>query len=197
MPKLFAKDPKPLTSRPLDLVYVVFFLSHIPASFLLDLQSIYPSHFVPAILKKAPELYFQMSNDPLIGGIMGYLGNKDHLVWFKSFLLLELVFQVPVFFLGIRGLWKGSRSIYILLLIYAASTTTTTLPCLAVLLTTPITSPQTPPQGASITPDQRLLLLSSYIPFFVIPLVMTLDMASRVWNLVEIGIKAEKAEKSK
>jgi len=189
---------KPLTSRPLDLIYVIFFVSHIPASFLIDLQAVYPSHIVPAAVKRLPELYFQTSNDPLIGGVMGYLGNNEHLVWFKSFLLLELGFQVPVFFLGIYGLWKDSRSIYVLLLIYAASTATTTLPCLALILTTPITSPETILHGiASITPDQRLLLLSSYIPFFLIPLFMALDMASRVLNLVGIGIKAEDAEKSK
>jgi len=190
--------PKPLTSRPLDLVYVIFFLSHIPASLLIDLQTIYPAKLVPTAIQKLPEWYFQTSNDILIGSMMGYLGNNDHLIWFKSFLFLEITFQVPVFFLGIYGLWRGSRAIYILLLIYAASTTTTTLPCLAVILTTPITSPQTILQGiASVTSEQRLFLFASYFPFFLMPLVMTLDMASRVLKLIRVGEKFENAEKRK
>ena len=76
----------------------------------------------------------------------------------------------------------GSTSIYVLLLIYAASTATTTIPCLAVILSTPV-SP-TPLSGISVTAEQRLLLLSSYIPFCLVPLVMTFDMASRVQKLI-------------
>jgi len=38
MPKLHA----PLNERPWDLVYTGFFLMHIPATLLLDLQAVYP-----------------------------------------------------------------------------------------------------------------------------------------------------------
>jgi len=61
---------------------------------------------------------------------MGYLSNLRELGWFKSFLILELlvcsdscarladlirifltcrVFQFPVFFLGLQGLWNGIK----------------------------------------------------------------------------------------
>ena len=66
-----------------------------------------------------------MSRDPLVGVASGAFGDSSHLAWFKSFLLLELcglfsifktqlnpkhsrVFQLPVFFLGLRGLYKGT-----------------------------------------------------------------------------------------
>ena len=123
-------------------------------------------------------------------------------------------FQVPVFVIGLRGLWRGesnplllefkgshasssrrtfvgTTSIYILLLIYAASTTTTTLPCLAVILSTPV-SPTPLSTGLSVTTEQRLLLLSSYIPFFLVPLVMTFDMAFRVQKLIGSSGDAQK-----
>lgn len=159
---------------------------------MIDFQAIYPPSLVPALIAKLPELYIGMSNDPLIGGALGYMSNSAELGWFKSFLLLELLFQFPVFFLGLRGLWNDSRGIYPLLLVYAASTATTTLPCLALILSTPITSAYTVAQGVvSITTDQRALLLSSYVPFFLIPLCMTVDMAFRVARLVNIGAKAE------
>ena len=85
-----------------------------------------------------------------------------------------------------------SRAIYPILLIYAASTATTTLPCLALILSTPTTSVSTVAQGiVSITSAQRSLLLSSYVPFFLIPLGMAVDMAFRVVRLVKIGAKVE------
>lgn len=93
---------------------------------------------------------------------------------------------------------KGSRSIYILLLIYAASTATTTLPCVTTIFGLPLTSPETTLSGVhSVTSEQRLMLLSCYIPYFVVPLVMTLDMAGRVGGLVKAGIKAQDEGKRK
>jgi hypothetical protein len=103
------------------------------------------------------------------------------MVWFHSFLLLEAFFQFPVFVVGIYGLWKDSRSIYMLLALYGSSTATTTLACLAYIWSTPITSPTTLALGlVSVTSEQKMMLLSSYVPFFVVPLVMAVDMAYRV-----------------
>ncbi|CAL1715502.1 unnamed protein product [Somion occarium] len=189
---------KPLRSRPLDLLYFAFFAIHIPNTLLVDLQALYPSHLLPGSIANLPKLYVNLSSDPLIGGAMGYFGLPDDYVWFKSFLLLEAFFQLPVFVLGLRGLWKGSRSIYLLLLIYGASTTTTLLPCLAVLFSTPITSADTiAAKAVSVTSEQRLLLLSSYIPFLIIPLVMTVDMAFRLHHLAQAAAATEKQIKSR
>jgi hypothetical protein len=100
-------SPPPLTSRPLDLLYVIYFLvcnltpkphlthptlkqTHIPATLLIDFQSLYPSSLTPLAIRRLPELYIQLSNDPLVGGLLGYFGDSEHLLWFKSFLLLEV-----------------------------------------------------------------------------------------------------------
>ncbi|KAG1850682.1 transmembrane protein 6/97 [Suillus subluteus] len=185
------RTASPITSRPLDLVYFAFFLVHIPATLLIDLQALYPPSLTPYFIRALPQLYVQMSNDPLIGSVLGMSGDGQPFVWFKTFLAVEALFQLPVFVLGARGLWRDSRSIYVLLLIYAASTTTTTLPCLSVLMTTPTTSAQTiTDKIVSVTTSQRFLLLSSYIPFFIIPFIMTIDMASRLSKLVTTGIDA-------
>lgn len=91
-----------------------------------------------------------------------------------------------------------SRAIYVLILLYGASTATTTLPCVAVIFQTPDTTASTIAQNiASVTSAQRLLLLSSYIPFLLIPLIMAVDMAFRVLNLVEAGVRGADANKSK
>ncbi|OSD08112.1 hypothetical protein PYCCODRAFT_1430294 [Trametes coccinea BRFM310] len=197
----------PLAQRRKDFVYFLFFAIHLPATFLVDLQALYPKEWLPSIISNIPKFYVEMSNDPLIGSVMGYFGQQqvEAYTWFRSFLLVEAFFQVPVFILGLRGLWTGSPSIYVLLLIYAASTTTTTLPCLAVILNTPVSStPLTTSAVAteaakalniSVTAEQRLLLLSSYIPFFLVPLVMTIDMAFRVQRLVFAAQEAPKTVK--
>ncbi|KAH9852601.1 transmembrane protein 6/97 [Lenzites betulinus] len=185
----------PLAQRPRDLVYFLFFAIHLPATFLIDLQALYPKEWVPSVISNLAKFYVEMSADPLIGSSLGYFGQAqvDAYTWFRTLLVLEAFFQVPVFVLGLRGLWKGSRSIYVLLLIYASSAATTTLPCLSVILSTPISlTPLTIPSAAaqtsatvalSLTAEQRLLLLSSYIPFFLVPFVMAVDMALRVQGI--------------
>lgn len=78
--------------------------------------------------------YVGMSGDPLVGRVMGIFGNESELAWFKSFMYLEAygpisspspapfprtpsdhtehrsLFQLPVFVLGARGLWRGKSS---------------------------------------------------------------------------------------
>ncbi|CCM04167.1 uncharacterized protein FIBRA_06329 [Fibroporia radiculosa] len=189
---------KSLVSRPLDLLYFSFFAMHATATILMDLQVIYPPSLVPPFMKALTDFYISNYGDPLIGGVMGLLGRKEDFVWFHTFVMVEAFFQLPVFFIGMRGLWKDSRSIYVLLLVYATSATITALPCVTVLLATPFTSPETIAANiVSITPAQRTMLLSSYIPFFLLPLLMVVDLSFRVLKLVNAGVAAERAAKQK
>ncbi|KIL69356.1 hypothetical protein M378DRAFT_184524 [Amanita muscaria Koide BX008] len=183
----------PLKARPLDLLYFWFFVIHLPTSLLVDAQHFYPAWIVPSFAKSLVQTYLMMSNDPLLGSASGYFGPiGDKMVWFNSFVTLELLFQVPVFILGARGLYKGSRAIYVLILVYGASTFTTLIPCLAVVLSAPSTSATTIANKIiSLTFEQRLLLLSSYLPFAIIPLMMTVDMGFRILGLIKAGIDAE------
>ncbi|KAJ4474064.1 transmembrane protein 6/97 [Lentinula edodes] len=172
-----------LTSRPLDFLYFCFFLIHIPASLLLDFQILYPSAYLPTFLLALRQWYITFSADPLIsaaarGDISG------ELVWFGCFAWLELLFQFPTFFLGMRGLWNGSHSIYVLILAYGASTATTTLPCIFYILK----------EHSRMTAVQQIILLSSYIPFFIIPLMMAVDMGFRVYKIIRsTEVKQKKA----
>ncbi|ESK97750.1 hypothetical protein Moror_17376 [Moniliophthora roreri MCA 2997] len=163
------------TSRPLDLVYTLFFLVHIPATLLLDLQAIYPKHLVPSALASLQEWYIDFSGDPLISGMARGLGNSE-LRWFQSFVYLEMLFQLPTFIFGAKALIEGKRSIYPLLCVYGASTATTTYPCLLYITDAG--------NAGTITTFQYSLLLSSYIPFFLIPLVMAVDMGYRLSSTV-------------
>lgn len=56
----------------------------------MDFQTLYPKSLLPDAIAAIPGWYFEMSGDPLIGGAMGFLGDKPELAWFKIFLHLEL-----------------------------------------------------------------------------------------------------------
>lgn len=64
-----------------------------------------------------------------------------------------------------------------LLLAYGASTATTLLPVLNAVLTDPYSKPP-------LTTTELGILLSSYVPFLVIPLGMAVDMGLRLWSIV-------------
>ncbi|KAI0001580.1 hypothetical protein BJV77DRAFT_968733 [Russula vinacea] len=181
---------RPLTSRPIDL-FTLFssWYVHIPATLLIDCQAIWPKQFLPELVQAIPPLYVSMSGDPLIGRAMGILGNGSE---------LACLFQLPVFVLGARGLWRDSPGIYSLLVLYGASTCTTTLACVATIIGTPTTSATTIAQKViSITLEQRVLLLCSYVPFFIIPLCIAVDMALRLQKLASAGVRALEGSKEK
>jgi len=41
--------------------------------------------------------YINMSKDPLMGGVTGQLGDSTHLMWFKTFIMLEVYVIVRSF----------------------------------------------------------------------------------------------------
>ena len=166
---------------------------------LLDAQEVYPQHLIPKVLRDASEWYIAFSGDPLVRGAF----NKDPAFdWFRAFLYLEVYakwslaivtkannpvprfFQLPVFILAARALYAGppkSQAYYPIMLAYSASSCTTTFGCLATLWTSP-----------DPTPFQMSLLLGSYVPFFLVPLGMAIDMTLRLMKAQ--GTKALKAE---
>lgn len=93
---------------------------------------------------------------------------------------------------------SDSPGIYGLLALYGASTATTTLACIAMIIDIPATSAATFTQKViSITYEQRVLLLCSYVPFFIIPLCIGVDMAFRLHKLASAGIRALESSKEK
>jgi hypothetical protein len=69
---------------------------HIPASLLVDFQALYPPAWVPAALAWIPDAYLALSNDPLIGGVLGARADPAAHVWFSAFLYLEACAHIPL-----------------------------------------------------------------------------------------------------
>jgi EXPERA (EXPanded EBP superfamily) len=64
------------------------------------------------------------------------------------------------------------------------------------IINAPTTSAATIAQNVvSITSEQRVMLLSFYVPFFIIPLYIAIDMAIRLQKLASTGIRALESSK--
>ena len=106
--------------------------------------------------------------------------------------------QLPTFIWGAYYLYHNRKQhiLYPLLTFYGASTATTTLPCILLLLTTPSTDSVIEKAfGPTLSDSQRMMLIASYFPYFLIPLWMAVDMAYRSSSLISKGLKAAKGGK--
>ncbi|CEL62476.1 Transmembrane protein 97 OS=Macaca fascicularis GN=Tmem97 PE=2 SV=2 [Rhizoctonia solani AG-1 IB] len=186
-----------LNERPLDLLYFVFFLIHIPATLLMDLQAIIPPGVMPSFFRIIPNFYLSISGDPLIAGAMGLHGSPTQFTWFRTFIMIEGLFQLPLFFLGLYALKKDSPYTPIILTLYGAHVTTTVVPVLTTTLATPTTMVDTSKAVAfaSLSQPQLAVLMASYIPFLAVPLAMTVDGTKRMIQVVSHAQQLEKLSK--
>ncbi|RIA97577.1 transmembrane protein 97, partial [Glomus cerebriforme] len=140
----------------LDLVFFVYFVTHIFPTMLLDT---YPAlvPLTPDLLKSINQWYTENFNDP-------FFVNTPN--WFRGFTYIELLLHLPFFFYVSIGLWKDTASIRLPMLVYSSHVTTTTFACLVELLFT---------KYEGLTDSQRNLLISFYFPYFLIPLVCMIN----------------------
>ena len=136
----------------------VFFLTHIPATVLMDSQAIFPPSVVPGFAKSLLKFHVDTNHDPLMA---------QQPVWFKAFILFELVFQLPFFFVGFYAFYKQCNWIRIPGIAYGTHTATTLIPILAEILY----SNAIPDGGA------RLKLFLIYLPYLVIPAMIAVLLA--------------------
>ncbi|GAA5940097.1 Ema19p [Sporobolomyces koalae] len=152
-----------LAQRTRDWIYLAFLAIHIPATLLVDSQALFFAGRVSPQWLRNPFI-FAARDDPLLQN-----ATNPVFAWFQAFIILEVIFQLPTFFLGIRGLYRGTPTIYPLLAIYGASSATTTYACLATVLTMP-----------GIPTAHLVKLLASYVPFLMVPLAMAVDFGIRM-----------------
>ncbi|GAA5887404.1 hypothetical protein JCM16303_004272 [Sporobolomyces ruberrimus] len=162
--------------RTRDWIYLVFLAIHIPATLLVDAQALFFAERVSPLWLRAPFI-FAARDDPLLQNATNPL-----FAWFQGYIILEVLFQLPTFFLGVQGLYRNSTTIYPLLALYGASSATTTYACLATVLTMP-----------NISNEHLVKLLASYVPFFVVPLAMAVDFGLRLTE----GMRKIEGEKKK
>ncbi|KAI9272578.1 transmembrane protein 6/97 [Sporodiniella umbellata] len=169
-----------LLSRPLDLIYFIYFATHIPTTVLIDFQAFCPTQYVPQVLLDLSTFYKTTYKDPL-------MGSTEPLYWFLSFIAVELLIQLPFFFVACYGLMKDSKYIRLPLAVYAAHVTTTVLPTLAEVMLNP---------KHQLAKQERWTLFAFYFPYFILPLIMLFDSYTQVNQLISSSQQTKKALKS-
>ena len=163
-------------SETFRLVVIVFFATHIPATILMDSQALLPPSVVPSFARALLRFHCEQNADPLMA---------DPPVWFKSFILFELLFQLPFFFVGLRAFTRRENWIRIPGICYGAHTATTLIPILASILHAP-----------EITSDAAWCkLFFIYLPYLVIPAWMTLELARHEKPFGNAARRASRARK--
>ncbi|XP_007246016.3 sigma intracellular receptor 2 [Astyanax mexicanus] len=151
--------------RVLEIIFFLYFASHIPITLFIDLQALLPEHVYPQALKDVLHWYAAEFKDPMV---------VDPPFWFKSFIFCEALVQLPFFPIATYAFLKGKcRWIRTPTIIYATHVATTLIPILAHILyhnfpTAPYPGPQ--------TMKERLTLVSVYAPYLLIPLMLLFTM---------------------
>ncbi|XP_028321107.1 sigma intracellular receptor 2 [Gouania willdenowi] len=154
-----------MTLRALELIFFLYFASHIPITLFIDVQALLPGHVFPQQLKEVLRWYAEGFKDPLV---------LDPPPWFRSFILCEVLFQLPFFPVAAYAFLRGGcQWIRTPSIIYSTHVATTLVPILAHILFYPF--PIEPPSGPQ-TPRERWLLVSIYAPYLLVPVLLLLTM---------------------
>lgn len=92
--------PKPILSRPLDAIYLIFFLTHIPVMLCVDLTPLYPSfiHTTFPFLNQIRAWYVQTYRDRFF---------IEPPIWFRMFIWMEAGLHIPLSVWMVGGLLRG------------------------------------------------------------------------------------------
>ncbi|KAM6945978.1 sigma intracellular receptor 2 [Aplochiton taeniatus] len=151
-----------MSLRILEIIFFLYFASHIPITLFIDLQALLPANVYPQVLKDLLTWYGEEFKDPMM---------LDPPIWFKSFIFCEALVQTPFFPIAAYAFFKGGcKWIRTPAIVYATHVATTLVPILAHILF--YTFPSTGPQSTK----QRYTLVSIYAPYLLVPLMLLATM---------------------
>ena len=152
------------------LVYIIYFVTHIPITICVDMQGLFP-HIYPAKLTNMFSWYISTYNDPLMASPP---------VWLRTFLILEAFVQLPFFFWAAYCLCQRLNVIRIPMVAYGAHVATTVAPILMEFI-----------MDADLTKNEKATLVSFYSPYLVIPLMLLWEFSRHAEPLTAKKTKAK------
>ncbi|QDZ26098.1 DUF2781 domain-containing protein [Chloropicon primus] len=144
--------------RPLDLVFVIFFVTHVPTTLFVDCQCILPAEYFPKACHDLLQFHLDNFKDPLMGTCPA---------WLRSIIWCELLLQVPFFLAATYAFVCSKNWIRLPALMYGIHTATTLVPILGSLWLN---------SDAKLSDVERLTLTGIYLPYLVMPLLLALKM---------------------
>ncbi|KAL7534684.1 hypothetical protein ACHAXR_007941 [Thalassiosira sp. AJA248-18] len=135
--------------------FLCFFISHIPITLIMDGQAFFSRDLYPQVLRDVGDWYASTFKDKLMA--------HPPQPWFSSMVAIEVLFQLPFFFVAVYAMLQQSKDwdglFRSLCIIYGSSTATTLVPIFASLLT-----------DQDTTVGEKGVLLGFYLPYFLFPL---------------------------
>ncbi|XP_075760969.1 sigma intracellular receptor 2 [Pelodiscus sinensis] len=160
----------------LEWVFALYFLTHIPITLMIDLQALVPGAGIyPQSLTELLKWYAVTFKDPMM---------LEPPAWFKSCIYCEAFLQMPFFPIAAYAFFKGGcKWIRTPAIIYSTHVATTLVPILAHILFHDFAASK---HLGPKTQQERLTLLSIYVPYLLIPILILLTMLhSPQYNPVE------------
>lgn len=163
--------PRSIWARKLDLLYLVFFIIHIPIMLTVDLSGYYPPLPFLQAIRDLRTWYIATYRD------LYFIKPPVH---FHVFLALEAVYHVPLSIWVVPAILRDDPLVPLHLLIWSIETSLTTLVCVVDVLNWPGYSGQ-----------EVLALQQLYVPYFVLALGMGIDMFLRTKNIILAKAKTQ------
>ncbi|KAI5366394.1 Putative sigma intracellular receptor 2, EXPERA domain-containing protein [Septoria linicola] len=150
----------PITSRKKDILYLIFFLIHIPIVFLVDIYPLYPASIAPQFMTTLRTWYITTYRDQFF---------VSPPAWFSLYTWMELIYHVPVSIWAVGGLLRDDPKVPLHLLVYAIQTAVTTATCIADYLS-----------WSGHSTAEKIELGKLYVPYLALSVFMGLDMYGRL-----------------
>eukprot|EP01087_Luapelamoeba_hula_P005087 TRINITY_DN15176_c0_g1_i1.p1 TRINITY_DN15176_c0_g1~~TRINITY_DN15176_c0_g1_i1.p1 ORF type:complete len:208 (+),score=16.71 TRINITY_DN15176_c0_g1_i1:75-698(+) len=136
------------------ILFLVYFVVHIPTTILIDAQCLLVGPHYPQPLQDVMSWYLNEWGDP-------FMASATSPVWFKALVTGECLLQLPFFFVATYAFINKRNWIRIPGIMYCAHVMTTMLPILAEMWL-----------HAAPTPAQRTFLVALYCPYLLVPLML-------------------------
>jgi len=153
-----------LLSRKLDLLYFVFFLTHIPIMLLVDLYPLYPNQIVPAFMTGIRKWYITTYDDQFF---------IKPPAWFITYMWLEAMYHFPISIWAVGALYRNDPKVPLHLLVFALEVAITTLTCVSDYLS-----------WSPFSNEKKLQLGYLYVPYLALSVFMALDMIKRLDKII-------------
>ena len=157
----------PLTSRKLDILYLIFFTIHIPVILLVDIVPLYPASLTPSISISLREYYIKTYRDKFF---------IDPPLWFWAYLGVELLGHLPGSVWMVWGLWRDEGMTAVGLLVFGVQNSVTTLTCLVEMC-----------GWDGYTGSERWRLGALYGPYLGVAVLMSVDAMVRLRRVILMG----------
>ncbi|THY58680.1 hypothetical protein D6C99_02147 [Aureobasidium pullulans] len=166
----------PIWQRKRDLVYLIFFLTHIPIMFCVDITPLYPVALKPAFMTDLRKWYITTYRDQFF---------SSPPAWFDTYIWLEALYHVPLSFWAVPALLRDDPKVPLHLLVFALEAGLTTLTCITDYLS-----------WSGYSNNEKIELGKLYVPYLALAVFMGLDMFQRLSQGISRSSKTTKGDKS-